>query len=60
MTQPVNSVKTVFLKRILENSYKDLFLPIDAYRDDDTCNTWAVPMSLRTVESEAVMNVKDN
>ncbi len=44
----------------LENSYKDLFLPIDAYRDDDTCNTWAVPMSLRTVESEAVMNVKDN
>lgn len=40
--------------------WKDLFLALDAYLDDDTENMWAVPMSLRTVESEAVLNVKDN
>ncbi len=40
--------------------WKDLFLALDAYLDDDTENMWAVPMSLRTVESEAVLNIKDN
>ncbi len=40
--------------------WKDLFLALDAYLDDDTDNMWAVPMSLRTVESEAVLNIKDN
>ena len=39
--------------------YKDLFLALDAYQDDDTSNLWSVPMSLRTVESEAVINIKD-
>lgn len=39
--------------------YKDLFLALDAYQDDDTSNFWSVPMSLRTVESEAVINIKD-
>lgn len=40
--------------------WRDLFLAIDAYLDDDAENMWAVPMSLRTVESEAVLNIKDN
>lgn len=40
--------------------WKDLFLALDAYLDDETENMWAVPMSLRTVESEAVINIKDN
>ncbi|MBQ2923436.1 MAG: helicase [Bacteroidales bacterium] len=40
--------------------YKDLFLALDAYNDDETSNYWSVPMSLRTVESEAVLNIKDN
>lgn len=40
--------------------WKDLFLALDAYLDDEADNMWAVPMSLRTVESEAVLNVKDN
>ena len=40
--------------------WKDLFLALDAYLDDDAENMWAVPMSLRTVESEAVLNIKDN
>lgn len=39
--------------------YKDLFLALDAYQDDETSNWWSVPMSLRTVESEAVINIKD-
>lgn len=39
--------------------WKDLFLALDAYLDDDADNMWAVPMSLRTVESEAVLNIKD-
>ena len=39
--------------------YKYLFLALDAYQDDDTSNLWSVPMSLRTVESEAVINIKD-
>jgi len=33
---------------------------LDAYIDDEADNLWAVPMSLRTVESEAVLNIKDN
>lgn len=40
--------------------WKDLFLALDAYLDDEAGNMWAVPMSLRTVESEAVINIKDN
>jgi len=40
--------------------WKDLFLALDAYLDDEAENMWAVPMSLRTVESEAVLNIKDN
>jgi hypothetical protein len=40
--------------------WKDLFLALDAYLDDESENMWAVPMSLRTVESEAVINIKDN
>ena len=40
--------------------WKDLFLSLDAYLDDEADNMWAVPMSLRTVETEAVINVKDN
>ena len=40
--------------------WKDLFLALDAYMDDETVNMWVVPMSLRTVESEAVLNVKEN
>ncbi len=39
--------------------WKDLFISLDAYQDDDTAASWAVPMSLRTVESEAVINVKE-
>lgn len=39
--------------------WKDLFLALDAYLDDEADNMWAVPLSLRTVESEAVLNVKD-
>ena len=39
--------------------WKDLFLALDAYMDDEAVNMWAVPMSLRTVESEAVLNVKE-
>ena len=40
--------------------WKDLFLALDAYIDDEAESMWAVPMSLRTVESEAVINVKEN
>lgn len=40
--------------------WKDLFIALDAYLDDETESMWAVPMSLRTVESEAVINIKDN
>ena len=40
--------------------WKDLFLALDAYLDDEADNMWAVPMSLRTVESEAVLNINDN
>lgn len=43
-----------------KTKWKDLFLALDAYLDDESENMWAVPMSLRTVESEAVLNVKDN
>ena len=43
-----------------KTKWRDLFLALDAYIDDEAQNMWAVPMSLRTVESEAVLNVKDN
>lgn len=39
--------------------WKDLFLALDAYLNDESENMWSVPMSLRTVESEAVINIKD-
>ena len=42
------------------NRYKDLFLALDAYQDDEATSLWSVPLSLRTVESEAVLNIKDN
>ena len=51
-----------FLNSNRRNStkWKDLFLALDAYLDDEAENMWAVPMSLRTVESEAVLNVNNN
>lgn len=39
--------------------WKDLFLALDAYADEEEDSLWAVPMSLRTVETEAVLNVRD-
>lgn len=42
-----------------KTNWKDLFVSLNAYQDDDTLATWAVPYALRTVESEAVINVKD-
>ena len=39
--------------------YKDLFLALDAYEDETFESRWAVPLSLRNVESEAVINVKE-
>ena len=39
--------------------WKDLFLSLDAYEDEVEDSLWAVPMSLRTVDTEAVLNVKD-
>lgn len=46
-------------KRRTTKIYRNLFISLDAYQADDTCNFWSVPMSLRTVESEAVINIKD-
>lgn len=39
--------------------YKDLFLTLDAYLDSETEFMWSVPMSLRNVESEAIINVME-
>lgn len=39
--------------------WKDLFLSLDEYIDEGEDTLWAVPMSLRTVETEAVLNIKD-
>lgn len=39
--------------------YKDLFLALDAYEDESFETLWAVPMSLRNVESEAVITIKE-
>ena len=51
-----------FLNEIARGTtkWKDLFLALDAYMDDEADNMWAVPMSLRTVEAEAVLNIKEN
>lgn len=49
-----------FLRQMGRDGYKDLFLAIDAYQDEATSNLWLVPMSLRNVESEAVIKVNDN
>ena len=48
-----------FLNKSKKINWKDLFVSLDAYNDDDTLAYWSVPMSLRTVESEAVINVKE-
>ncbi len=40
--------------------YKDLFLALDAYEDENFETLWDVPLSLRSVESEAVINIKEN
>jgi hypothetical protein len=40
--------------------YKDLFLALDAYEDENFETLWAVPMSLRNVESEAVISINEN
>ena len=48
-----------FLNGHGSTNWKDLFVSLDSYQDDDTVSSWAVPMSLRTVESEAVINVKE-
>jgi hypothetical protein len=39
--------------------WKDLFPSLDEYIDEGEDSLWAVPMSLRTVETEAVLNIKD-
>lgn len=39
--------------------YRDLFLSLDAYQNEETENMWAVPRSLRNVESEAVIHIKE-
>lgn len=39
--------------------YKDLFLALDAYEDENFETLWAVPMSLRNVESEAVISINE-
>lgn len=37
----------------------DLFLPLDAFEEDKNNNFWSVPMSLRNVEPEAVINIDE-
>ena len=39
--------------------YKDLFLALDAYEDENFQNFWTVPQSLRNVEPEAVVNINE-
>ena len=39
--------------------WKDLFLALDEYVDKGEDSIWAVPTALRTVETEAVLNIKD-
>ena len=41
-----------------EYNFRDLILSIDDYDTVDT-NKWSVPMALRNIESEAVINVRD-
>jgi superfamily II DNA/RNA helicase len=43
----------------IPGTYRDLFLSLDAYQNEETENMWAVPMSLRNVESEAVIHIKE-
>ena len=43
-----------------KEKFKDLFLALDAYEDENFETLWAVPLSLRNVESEAVINIKEN
>jgi hypothetical protein len=43
-----------------KKKHKDLFLALDAYEDENFETLWAVPLSLRNVESEAVINIKEN
>lgn len=37
---------------------KNLFVPLDDYSDVNKDNMWRVPMSLRTIEEEAVISIK--
>lgn len=39
---------------------KDLFLSLDSYKEDKRGKLWNVPQSLRTVDAEAVIKIKDN
>lgn len=43
-----------------QKKYKNLFLALDAYQDSGTENMWAVPQSLRNIESEAVIHIKES
>lgn len=43
-----------------QTKYKDLFLALDAYEDENIETLWSVPMSLRNVESEAVISINEN
>ncbi len=39
--------------------HRNLFLALDAYQDSESENMWPVPMSLRNVESEAVIHINE-
>lgn len=39
---------------------QDLFTSLDAYESDQDNSLWSVPQSLRTVEAEAVIKIKEN
>lgn len=39
--------------------YKDLFVALDSYDEERTDSLWCVPQSLRTVETEAVIRIKE-
>ena len=39
---------------------QDLFTSLDAYESDQNNSLWNVPQSLRTVEAEAVIKIKEN
>jgi len=49
----VNDIKKKIKKE------KNLFVALDAYESEDNSKNWRVPMSLRTVEPEAVIRIID-